>query len=431
MKKIKKTILAISVASFCALSSPVNAGMESDPHFRSWQAAEFNPWMMQISNTLNQIYAYLISGSGDTGTGIVGTMNKIWSQQRPYMEAVGSISDTTNKSLAKEAPAAHVIAQRMPDPRSCSDLVRNAGPRSGGGGGGAKISRAKTELALSNNGAGTKISDNAYSTEIYSAVKDLKSCSKKDVGYLDASGNQVKNRGAFGCTASGDYPGADSTVASILKPAYNREKISDGDQEALIKSYSLTLNKDQKALAERAGVNLVSAYQPPALPKDVENSPVGRAFLAKVKAYETRVSPGMVAVAQHTEAISESSESGPQTKITQAWIDSAKDVYARIFKGYTPPANPSADEVARFEVFRRYSDFGSGSWDEELSQDQDSGRILQMMARSQAVELKLLHGLYEEAKLTNQLNTAILAQLTNPITTAELKVAAEKAMKKK
>ena len=382
-----------------------------------------------------EIYAYLNAGEGETGTGVIGTMNKIWQEQRPYQENMGNQNASWNRRSALDAIPGQAIANRFADPRNCSELPMMMGARSatGGGGGGSRASRGATEAVIAKQMGGTKPNDVAHAAALYGGHKAGGYCTSEDANYVKTDDSVGDSRQGFDCLP-GDtkkMPDGDARVQSILRPAH------DYTDPNAIKQYgtSLTFNNgaaslpigDQAKAADDAIATIAARFSPPTLPKDVEQTPSGKILLTKVKAFNARVSPAIEAMSSAAARLNASKNGIPAAQVASLLAD-FQAVYGRLFPGSPVPSNVSEEEVMRYEVLRRFAD-PSGNWLKTLNATGDAARVGQIQAQTQAVELQLLYTLNERANETNMLLSALVAQSVNPITRQEIDNLAHNAQK--
>jgi hypothetical protein len=427
MKKIthnlKKIALAVTMAAG-AFSMPTPAhAYESDPWFHEWVLSEYAAFVSEVDNQffaintyLSEIYTYMISGEGDTGTGIIkaitGNMNKIWAEQQQFTEATNKNAAQMGRVTATDAAVSNRIAASLPDPRACDEIPKVMGGRmGGGGGGGSRNSKGAYEAPVVNKGGGTSLNNATQAGQVYgthAGGNGNNYCSTADVKYTNGEAHA-----AFGCSAaSTTMPDGDARVQSLFIPAH------DYNNASVAAAQSITFKPESAKAAQDAATSILSSFSPAALPKDLETSSEGKTYLARVKVYNARISPAVHALAQL--ASSRSPDLNLPAPFKAAWMSVAQPVFAHILPGVTVPEVPSEAEVTRFEVLRRYADFGTTSWANDVIKDTDQGRLLQMLNTTEAVKLYVEWQIHNRMEENNALQAAILAQLTNPINKGEL-----------
>lgn len=442
--RLKKTGVALGLvaAGLLGAASPASA---TEPAFFGWLGGEWTPFLTSyqafvqevdnqfyaINTYLSDIYTYMASGEGDTGTGIIGAingnMNKIWAEQRPYMENMtGQQSSWERRNMLDGLSGAAILA-RTADPRNCSELPAAAGARMAGGGGSARPSKGGTEARLAVQQGGSKTSDLAYANDAYLAHKAGGYCSAEDARF--PHDRSVRNAGGCSDADVHKMPDGDSRVQSIFRPAH------DYADAAAVKKYgtSLTYNLgrssplpigDQAKAAEDAIATMVSRFSPPSLPKSVEETAAGKVLMTKIKVFNSRISPAIDFLTTSKSRLDVAQSTLPAAVLAEMLSD-FKEVYARLFPGSDVPENVSDAEVMRYEVLRRYAD-PEGDWTTTLTSTGDAAKVGQIQAQNQAVELYLLYNMHERQLETNALLSALVAQSVNPITRAEIEAAAIK-----
>ena len=443
---MKKSLASACVAAACAMAStPASAvyypdGSLGDPkaaeRFELWDRTIYKVFVQEVTNQfyaintyLAQIYAYLRDGEGDTGKGVIGTMNKIWTEQRPYMESMSSQQSAWNRRNMLDGVVAQTIANKLPDPRSCSEIAAVHGARAsgggGGGGGGGGVSRGTTEAKVAKEAGGGKPSELAHANTVYVDHKGKGYCASEDATYAGTN----NSREAFGCTAADirKMPDADARVQSIFRPAH------DFTNPQAVKQYgsSLTFNNgkstplpigDQAVAADDAAANIVARFSPPYLPKEVEQTEGGRMLLTKVKVFNARISPAIYALAQTSARLT-----ATKTNLPAAALAAMKADFNITFRNLHPdsevPETLSEAEVMRHEVMSRYADTLS-TWNTSLKAATPD-MVGKIQAQNQAVELYLLYNIHERQQEGNAILAAILAQAVNPVTKAELERGAQ------
>lgn len=458
MKKISANIKKIAAAAmlaaapFLAIQTKAMA-YEGDPWFHAWEAAEWVEFLNEyaafveevdnqffnINMYLAQTYSYLTAGEGDTGKGVIGTMNKIWAEERPFLEAIGNNGASWQKANALDMLPGQVAMQRAGDPRNCSEIPTRIGARAAGGSrGGSRAIGSRVDRAIQAASVGTKISESSYASEINAThgSADLGLCAKEDVSF-DANGDAAKaygsSRNLNGCQAAGPMPNGDIRGQSLFVPAYDYVKVADGDAGELAKASSLTFNPKQSTVAGIAAKNIVASFSAPAMPKDVEASPAGQLVTAKGKILQARLSPAIQALASIASFRAPAAlGSKAADALSNNWMSTATPVYGRVFPAGTEvPKVPSLAEILRFEVFRRYMDFGGDqdSWLAQLNDSQDPARVGRMQAETQAVQLYVEYEILNRLEENNAIQAAILSQLVNPVSKQEVVNASAAAYK--
>jgi len=442
--KLKKTaaIVGIALAGLMATSKPATAFTEVDPIFDAWSTSVYAAFVEEVDNQffaintyLAEIYAYLSTGEGDMGTGVVGTMNKIWEEQRPYMENMTGQQSAWSRRNMLDGMAGQTVVNKLPDPRACSELPMTMGARgmAGAGSGGMRVSKGATEARLAAQGGGSKSSDVQYAADIQATHLASGYCSATDASYLDKNGNATTARGAFGCAVGDTHkmPDADARIQSVFRPAH------DFADPNAVKTYgtSLTYNNgstspspvgDQAKAADDAIATMIARFSPPALPKEVEQTSAGKVFLAKVKVFNSRVSPALDFLTTAKARLDASQNSVPNGSAVLADL---QDFFHRLYPSSPVPQNASDAEIMRYEVLRRYAD-PEGTWSQALTAASgDAAKLATIQAQTQAVELYLLYNMHDRQLETNSLLSAILAQSVNPITRAELQAASSQIAK--
>ena len=452
--KLKKAAAAMAFACLGTLgATPAFAVVE--PAFYAWEAgvwtpfeAAYNQFVEEVDNQffaintyLSEIYTYMISGEGDTGTGIIGAvnanMNKIWSEQRPYMENMTGQTASWDRRNMLDSISGTAIMARAADPRACSELPVMAASRAVHGGGGGARAKGGTETKVAQAQGGTGLSDISHAADIFVA-HESKYCSAEDVSYTGAAADRFGSaRNAFGCSATGTMPDGDNRVQSVFVPAHDYVKAGRGDAAEIGKSYSLTYDAAGTGTAQSDAAdisirNMTASFSPNALSKDVEGTPAGKALLARVKVFNDRVSPAVMALASlkaSRSSVNFNAEAAGGPDAT--WASEAARVYKTVFPPNTPvPAKPSEMELTRFEVARRYLDYGAGSWLEKLGADTPD----QVAVESAQTLALLAHLQYETMVRTEQTNAlliSLLAQSVNPVTKQDIDLASQMAARGK
>lgn len=417
-KSLKKAALASAVAlGMLSMSAPAQA-YESDPWFRSWQqpfVAQYNAFVTRVDNQffaintyLAEIYAYMNSGEGDTGTGIIGTMVKISKMQQQATEEAIAGGAQMNRVTTADALGAQRSAAALPSERACKEVGQVMGARaSGGGGGGSRAVKGNFERVIMSNTAGMAPNPIAQAADTYNThAKNY--CGPNDVKFSDG-----KPHKAFGCTAaSTTMPSADVRVQSLFVPAHD---FTNPDKAA---AANLTFTAEQAQAAADASKNIISAFSPLALSPDMEGTEAGKMYLAKVNAFNARISPAIHALSQITSM--RMGEANLPDALAANWKKIADPVYSRIFKGMEAPTKPSESEVMRFEVLRRYADSGPESWHQKQIIDDDLPRLTREMTDAVVLNTYVNWQAMNRLEENNALQSAILAQMTNPVSKIEM-----------
>ena len=419
-KRFKKAALAAAVsAAALSCAAPAQA-YESDPWFHSWESSVYTAFVQQVTNQffaintyLSQIYLYLNSGVGETGTGVIGTMQKLGQQNQEFTESANKNLAQMNRVTQTDASVAQRVAAAMPDPHECSEIPRVMGARmAGGGGGGGRAIKGSIERVVSNAGGGTAPSSVAQAGDVYATRSQAKYCSTADVTFSNG-----KRHAAFGCSAaSTTMPAADVRVQSLFVPAHNFE---DPAQE---KAANLTFSTPEEGQAAADAAKMViSAFSPVGLTPDMESTPAGKQYLTRVAAFNARLSPAIHALAQI--ASLRMPDANLASEIAESWKANATPVYARIFPGMKVPEKPSESEVMRYEVLRRYADYGPESWHQKQIQDDDQARLTRELTDAVVVNTYVNWQTHNRLEESNAIQAALLAQSVNPTTKQELEVA--------
>lgn len=424
---IKKTMAAVSIAmAFTLAVPPVEAhgppdGALGDPvataAFNAWNTNIYTVFVTTVNNQfyaintyLSQIYEYMRVGSGDpdNGTGLIGTMKVIWEETQAFNEANGKMNAQMNRVTSVDAAVANRVAASMPDSRACSEIPRVMGARmAGGGGGGSRAARGGLERIVANSGAGTAPSSLNQAGDVFS-THATKYCSTPDIQFTNGQAHT-----AFGCTAVSTMPDGDARVQSLFVPAHNYEQTAPSIAANLTFSTA-----DEKQAAKDSSKNIISAFSPPGLTREMEATPEGKQYLTRVKVFNTRISPAIHALAQI--ASYRFPDANIPSFLSDGWKAIATPVYGRIFPGMSVPDLPSAAEVVRFEVLRRFADFGAESWHQKIIQDNDQANLLRELNTTASVNLYVNWELHNRMEENNALQASILSQLVNPTSKQEL-----------
>lgn len=436
---LKKTSLALSLSLVGYFGAPAPAHAVAEPAFYAFFSSEWTPFLEQytafvsevddqffaINEYLAEIYQYMATDTGNTqGMGIIGAINanqnKIWKQQQDFTETTNKNVAQMNRVTATDGAVSSRIANSMADPRNCSEIPRVMGARSGGGGGGSRGTKGVYEARVANAGGGTAPNATSQAATIVAThaggAGGNNYCATPDVTYTNG-----KAHAAFGCSAPGNMPDGDARVASLFVPAH------DFTKPDVVAQQTLTFTPQTAKAAGDAIITILSSFSPPGLPEDVEKSPEGKLYLAKVKVFNARLSPALHALTSITSMRNPDPNAMNNTDFKTTWSTVATPVFANLFPNSKPPEVPSEAEIMRFEVLRRYADFGDASWHGQLIKDQDQARLLIELNTTAAVQLYLDWQLHNRLEENNALQSAILAQLTNPVTINEMDAAARAA----
>lgn len=442
MKKttvFKRALSALAVTgALASMSAPAQAFTEVDPHWRAWEASTYTQFVMKVNNqfyNINQyladIHAYLTNGDGDTGRGVIGTITKTMDAQRKFSEEDTANEHARMQVLSMNQAMATRVAASISNPRDCYELPKGMGARMGGGGGATAASKGRIETNLAKEGAGTKTSEVAHAAAVYGNHSANGHCTAEDAKYAGVNGGSA-DRQAFGCTAPGKMPDGDARAQSLFVPAHDYTKADAPERLSLTFDNGQKVNGPSQAMsADETIANIVARFSPPALPKGVEQTPQGRVLLTKQKVFNARLSPAVNALS--TIAAGRDGVNNPMsdTMRKSVWGDEVAGVYGRVFPGLKVPVKPSEMEVLRYEVMRRYADYGGGSWNEKMVSNSDPAARSKMQLENQAVQLNLLYQIHSRMEENNAVQAAILSHLVNPITKSDLELAAQGALNSK
>lgn len=435
MTPLKRVAASLAVAAACAVTSAPAFAYEGDPWFRQWQTSVFAQFQMNVQNQfyainefMNAIRIYLTTGEGDTGTGLIGTIQKTQDANRFYGQEEAATNHARNQVLAMNQAMANRVASSIPDPRDCDELPQRVGARAGGGGGGSMVSKGRTEAKAAANAAGTLPSPTAHAAAVYGNHQAGGYCAAEDINYSGAAGGSARN--AFNCTTPGAMPDGDARAQSVFVPAHDYVNASAATRMSLTYDggQTPTSGPSQAAAADDSINNIVSRFSPAAMPKNIEQSPQGRIVLAKQKVFNARLSPAINALAGISSRRNASANAMSTEALAAVWDNSTvQGVYDRVFSGAQHPKKPSEMEVIRYEVMRRYADYGVNSWITQVTNEADPAKRSLAQIQNQAVELNLLYQIHGRLEENNALQSAILAQLMNPVTKADIELNSQAA----
>jgi hypothetical protein len=420
-KRFKKAAMAAALASVALGSMAPAHAYESDPWFHKWEATSYTMFVQQVTNQffaintyLSQIYLYMNSGVGETGTGVIGTMQKLARQNQEFSESANKNLAQMNRVTQADGSVAQRVATAMPDPRECSEIPRVMGARmAGGGGGGGRSVKGSIERVVSNAGGGTAPSAIAQAGEVYATRSQAKYCSTADVTFSNG-----KKHAAFGCqAASTSMPAADLRVQSLFVPAHNFEDPA----KASAANITFSAPEEAQAAADAAKM-LISSFSPPGISPDMEATPAGKQYLTRVATFNARLSPAIHALSQI--ASLRMPDKNLAKEIADNWVASATPVYSRIFPGMAVPEKPSEAEVMRYEVLRRYADYGAESWHQKQIADNDPARLTRELTDAVVLNTYVTWQTHNRLEESNAIQGASLAQAINPTTKQELEAAA-------
>lgn len=439
-KLFKRALGAAAVAGLFAasLSDPAIA-YESDPHWRVWESTTYRAFVQRVTNQffeINQhmadVRGYLTNGDGETGKGVIGAITKTADADRKFQEENMANEHARMQVLAMNQAMAIRVAGAISNPRDCYELPKRVGARMGGGGAGSNVPKGRTEAKVAATNAGNQPSPVAHAAAVYGNHKANGFCSNEDANYAGVTTGDA-SRNAFGCEAAGPMPDGDARAQGLFVPAH------DYTAAASAKKVSVTFDNGaaasggstQRNAADESIANIVSRFSPPALPKNVEQTPAGRILLTKQKIFNARLSTSINALS--TIAAMRDASANPMSAQTLArvWGADVDAVYSRVFPGVQKPEKPSEIEVLRYEVMRRYADYGDSSWAVEGSKVSDPAKRQLMQMETEAVQLNLLYQIHSRLGENNAIQAAILAQLVNPISKEELERSARGAIQSK
>lgn len=396
-------------------------------------------YMIDASKTiygeLHAIYNYLAYGIAEDATkaskGLIGTIIKEHELDRKYLEEQLALNHSRDQTLAMKQAYATNVAGKIQDYRVCDDLVRDLQAQTSGGGGavgrggGGSVAKSEIEASVAKSQAGNEMTQVGHTERIASTHK-ASYCSEDDLKYKDGTA-----RNAFGCTAisSKNMPDADARAQSIFAPAINFK-----DKNAILKQ-NLTYNADQKQAAADAITNIVAAFSPPAMPKTFEQTEQGKAFLAKTKTFNARISSAVHALSSMADrrvAMNQNVSGGGGTVVGSwdfgdpNWIETYKRVFG---SQITVPSKLSEADSLRFEVYRRYYDnpTASGSWYKEKVASGDDSEKFREMLRIGSAQMLLMYNIHQRMEENNMIQAAILSHMINPVTKDELQQASKAA----
>ena len=357
--------------------------------------------LMEFNDQL--IYSYLISGTGDVGTGIVGTISANAQSQMSHNEAGGGNLAAHDAARKREVRGEQVALERnvktLGDPRECQEglIKQQLGARAGSGEAAlyAMNSSAKYQAIVAESLAKTP-SESASAAAVMAAHKS------KFCGFDDAKAGR--------CGTS-QMPDGDIRVQSLFGPAGNYTAPAAG-------SASLTFQPQHEEAAGASAVNIMGAFAPPVLPKAVSMTPAGRMYAAKYKIFESRLSPANMVLTGIAGRRAPATLSGGAK---ESW-DAVKGEYSAVLpQAGQAPDNPSEAELLRFEVMRRYA---GSKWLSNVQKSGDPAAAMREVAYNDAVELKVLYDMHQRLEEDNAVLAGVLAQMTNPVTRQGLNEAA-------
>lgn len=433
IKRIASSLAVASAFAMVAFPAPAFA-YEGDPWFRQWETTTFAQFQLKvegqfyaINEYMNAIRLYLTSGVGDTGTGLIATIQKTQDANRLYSQESDALQQSRNQVLAMNQAMANRVAAGIPDPRDCDELPRMVGARAGGGGGSSAIAKGRSEARLAAGSAGALPTATAHAAIVYANHEAGGYCAAEDINYSGVSG-KAATRNAFNCTTVGAMPDGDARAQGLFVPAHDYASAPAAERMSLTfdNGTAPASGPSQAAAADDTAGNIVARFAPPALNKGAEQTPDGRVFLAKTKVFNARLSPAINALTSISSR--RNAAANPLSADALAlWNDgNVQGVYDRIFSGAKHPQKPSEIEVLRYEVMRRYADYGANSWAQKVTNESDPAKRSLAQLQSQAVEMNLLYQIHGRLEENNAIQAAILSQLMNPITKTELELNAQK-----
>ncbi len=386
----------------------------------------------QVMQWLEKIYNYMAAGEGETGTGIIGIMGKEHDLDRKFLEEQLALNHARMQELMMKSSYADAVAKKIQSYRACDDIVANTMARSASGGaagrgGGGSAAKGVTENKVAKAMAGGTLSEAGQAGRVYAehAAASNGYCSYEDVNYYNSDGSVKGPRNAFGCSAPGEMPDGDARAQSVFAPAHDYTK------PAVVAKQTLTFTTAQKNAADASIRNIVSAFSPPALPKEREATDAGKLYLAKTKVFNARVSSAVHSLAamadRRTPASIGSGASGTSGGSFLFWSWGANDwktVYARVFglSSADVPAQLSEADSLRFEAYLRYYDDSSqsDSWYAKQVEGGSGDDLLKEQLRMGSVELMMLYNIHQRMEENNMIQAAILSHMINPVSKDEL-----------
>lgn len=411
-KKLKSKVMATIIATTFAFSAAVipvkdaKAGCcgETAVLFAIWVAMEFDFYLL---------YSYLISGIGDVGTGVVGTISgnaraKMSHDETQEGNQAAHYAAVDRTRDAEMIPAKRVI-NNSPDPSHCSEEAINMASGAAGANSDAALATAaqiaKSNAKTAQNQAGTQPSDTAHAAKVLEEMK-------KYASDIDAK------EGRFASAGSAGMPDGNIRTQSLFTPAHDYTKPDESAKQ------NLTFTKEQQEAADAVINNMVTRFTPPALPQAVEATPTGKVYIAKTKIFNARLSPAVMALSGIAARRAESPLSG---NTQQGWQTASKE-YSAIFPGVNKPSAPSEMETLRMEVMRRYA---GSDWLTDLKKNSNPARVAQEQAATDAVKLKVLYEIHNRMEENSAVQAAILSQLVNPVSRSEIDNIAQSAFRNK
>ena len=358
------------------------------------------------------LYTYMISGVGDVGTGIVGTISGNARAKMSHDEIQGANQAAYTAALERsrdaEMIAANTLNKEIGDPRSCQEdqILASHGVR------GANVDAAvvSSRAAAASNKkaaehlAGTQPSDAAHAGVIINEQKEFASPADVKAGRAQALGSK-------------GMPDANVRVQSLFTPAH------DYTDPAAAAKQSVTFNDDQVAAAQLAIDNIAARFSPPALPQGVEATPAGLLYIAKTKIFNARLSPAIMGLS----GISSRRAPADLGNNAAQWATASSE-YAALFPGVSKPDRPSELELLRLEVMRRYA---GSQWIADLKKSGSPAQVAVEQAVTDSVKLKVLYEIHTRLEENSAIQSAILAQLVNPVSRVEMEGAAQSAYRNK
>lgn len=394
----------------------------------------------QIYGELHAIYNYLAYGivenTAAAGKGLIGTINKNHDLDRVALEEQFALNHARMQELMMKQAYANKVVGQVQDYRACDDIVVDSLARSANGGGaygrgsGSSAAKGETEAAVAKSSAGGTMSEISTASKIYAEHKADGYCSKEDVFYSDG-----KKRNAFDCEKPGEMPDGDSRAQSIFAPAH------DYTNPSVVAKQTLTFGNGgkHKKAADASIRNIVSAFSPPALPKDAESTDAGKLYQGKTKVFNARVSSAVHALAAMADrripgdiGSGATSTSGGSSFFSWGG-DKWKTVYARIFKinDADVPEKLSEADSLRFEAYLRYYDNSTlgDSWYTQKVEDGEGDDLVKEQLRMGAVEMLMLYNIHQRLEENNMIQAAILSHMINPITKSDIEQTGRSASK--
>ena len=358
------------------------------------------------------LYMYMISGEGDIGTGVVGTISGNARAKMSHDETQGGNQDAHYAAVDREREGEAVALKRnvdtLGDPRSCSeDAVKNSYGLRGANADAAQYSAKAAGVAnrkVAEHLAGTQPSDTNHAAILIDEMKQYASPA-------DVTAGRAQSEGSAG------MPDANIRAQSLFVPAYDYTKPDTAGKQPL------TFSDEQQKAANLALDNIVARFSPPALPKAVEDTPAGKMYVAKTKIFNARMSPAVMALS----GISARRSPAELGSNSDQWQQHSSE-YGSIFPNVPKPDKPSEMELLRLEVMRRYA---GSKWMSDLKSSSDPAKVAAEQAMTDSVKLKVLYEIHTRLEENSAIQAAILAQLVNPVSRQELDAAAQTAYRNK